>query len=321
MVRHLAADAISPVIHRLLFYDLWGLVSPRPLGNDRGRGLEDGWRNQLDEALDQPLHGLAKGEQEGWRPILVFSPMMVEDGRRLLISNEPLGYLTDTVWPSLDNPNQQSHSTAAVEFDVLFPHAQEFRVSTAARMSATFPYISPAAILPTRPRRRVVDAGYYDNYGIDLASSWIFHHARVLTQQYTKVLMIQIRDALDEDSRRNLASPPGQGSQVSRGLEGFTSPPEGALTARTSVMAYRNDRQLQVLNGLLTALTHNPQFFKTILFENPAKVSMSWYVAREELEALENASTDPNKQIQERIERLVSWWNTACVEGVKLGEA
>jgi hypothetical protein len=311
MVRHLAADAVSPIIHRLLFYDLWGLVWPRSLGNDRGSGLEDGWHNQLDEALDQPLRGLAAGEREGWRPILVFSPMMVEDGRRLLISNEPLGYLTDTVWPSLDNSSERSHSAPAVEFGDLFPQAVDFRVSTAARMSASFPYISPAALLPTRPRRRVVDAGYYDNYGIDLASSWIFHHARVLTQQYTKVILIQIRDALDEDSRRNPASPTDMSNRVSRGLEGFTSPPEGALAARSSVMAYRNDRQLQVLHGLLTALTHNPHLFKTVLFENPTNVSMSWYVAPEELEALDNASTDRERQVQKRIERLNAWWNSS----------
>ncbi|HKO90053.1 MAG TPA: hypothetical protein VJU61_02810, partial [Polyangiaceae bacterium] len=43
-----------------------------------------------------------------------------------------------------------------------------FPVRTAARLSAAFPYVSPAAVLPTQPRRRVVDAGYYDNYGVSI---------------------------------------------------------------------------------------------------------------------------------------------------------
>ena len=41
-------------------------------------------------------------------------------------------------------------------------------------MSATFPFASPAVSLPMDVPRRVVDAGYYDNYGVDLATSWIY---------------------------------------------------------------------------------------------------------------------------------------------------
>src|SRR5262249_38588632 len=120
MVRDLANDALSPVIHRLLFYDLWSVVWPWPFSNDRARGFEAGGLNTLPAPPAHPLGALAAGEREGWRPVLVFSPMLVEDGRRLLISNEPLGYLTDVCWPSLEG-SHHSHSTAAVQFADLFP--------------------------------------------------------------------------------------------------------------------------------------------------------------------------------------------------------
>jgi hypothetical protein len=308
MVEDLAGDALSPVIHRLLFYDLWSMVWPGPFSNDRGRGLEAGWYNQLHRALDLPLSALRDGEREGWRPVLSFSPMLVEDGRRLLISNEPLAYLTEAVWPSLDGPGLRSASTPAVQFRELFPAADDFRLSTAARMSASFPYASPAAELPTRPRRRVVDAGYFDNYGIDLAASWLFHHARVLKEQYTKVVLIQVRDGTDEDARRSPAAPPDRSSLPGRGLEGLLSPVEGALVARSSVMAYRNDRQLQVLDGLLTLL-YGEGFFTTVLFENSARVSMSWYVPPEERQAMDRAVRSP--QVQQRIQALRDWWGAA----------
>jgi hypothetical protein len=306
MVEDLAGDAISPVIHRMLFYDLWSMLWPFPFANDRGRGLETGWHNQLHEALDLPLRAMKTGEEEGWRPVLIFSPMIVEDGRRLLISNEPLDYLTETVWPSLDGTGGQSVSTPAVQFSELFPRATDFRLSTAARMSASFPYISPAAMLPTVPRRRVVDAGYFDNYGIDLAASWLFHHAEVLAKQYSRVVLIQVRDGMDEDARRSPAAPPGESTLPRRGLEGILSPVDGALVARSSVMAYRNDRQLQVLDGLLT-LVYGKDFFTTVLFENSASVSMSWYVPPEERRAMDGAVR--SREIQERITRLKQWWN------------
>jgi len=49
-------------------------------------------------------------------------------------------------------------------------HFGTFTLQTAARMNAAFPVISPAVDLPTRPPRRVVDAGYFDNYG--MATRW-----------------------------------------------------------------------------------------------------------------------------------------------------
>ena len=41
-------------------------------------------------------------------------------------------------------------------------------------MNASFPYISPAVSLPVDPPRRVVDAAYYDNYGVNLAAAWAY---------------------------------------------------------------------------------------------------------------------------------------------------
>ncbi|AWM40703.1 hypothetical protein GobsT_07650 [Gemmata obscuriglobus] len=99
-------------------------------------------------------------------PSLIFSLMLVEDARRLLISNLDLAPLCQT-----DGPDGKIASFGAVEFYNLFPETRAtFSVATAARMNASFPFVSPAVTPPTNPGRRVVDAGYYDNYGIDIAS-------------------------------------------------------------------------------------------------------------------------------------------------------
>ncbi len=231
--------------------------------------------------------------------------MLVEDGRRLLISNEKLEYLAGTDWPSLDHAGERSSSTPAVEFRTLFPENDHFPLSTAARMSASFPYVSPAAVLPTNARRRVVDAGYFDDYGVDLAVGWLFHHARNLTNEYTKVLLIQVRDGLAEADRESPARPPDTSSFASRGTEEVISPVEAALAARESVMGYRNDRQLQTLDVLLNGL-YGKDFFTTVLLENPAPVSMSWYVAEEELAQLEEAATH-NPEIGRRLDAVKTW--------------
>jgi hypothetical protein len=313
MVNRLADDNLSPLIHRLCFYDLLAMFSPVNLRDDRGHGLEAGWQERLAGALNVSFRRLARGEQEGWRPSLVFSPMFVEDGRRLLISNLDLAEVARTEWRAIERSADGqaaglSWSLEGVEFFKLFPDAERFRLSTAARMSASFPYISPAAVLPTVPRRRVVDAGYYDNYGVNLAVTWLHGQRDWLRQHASKVVLIHIRDGLDEDARRDLAVPPDSSSALTRGLEWFSSPPEGALTARSSVMAYRNDEQLELLSaGMMQEFGDN--FFLTALLENQATVSMSWYVTPEELALMRHAIEPDDCENQERLRHLARWWH------------
>src|SRR5258708_32017065 len=72
----------------------------------------------------------------------------------------------------------------------------------ATRLSAAFPYVSSAVLLPTQPRRHVVDAGYCDNYGLELAGNWLRElleqRKRLLEEMISGILVIQIRDNVSE---------------------------------------------------------------------------------------------------------------------------
>src|SRR5262249_9040846 len=147
------------------------------------------------------------------------------------------------------------YSRSAVELFRLFPDARErFRLSTAARMSASFPYVSPAVELPTIPSRRVVDAGYYDVYGVNVAAMWLYHHRKWLRDNTSGVVLVQIRDWASHSGRRRLVvdedsdDPNVLKRTWSEGLQWLTSPPEGANVARSAVNAFRNDEQLQFLS-------------------------------------------------------------------------
>src|SRR5262249_34536538 len=137
--------------------------------------LELAWKHNLEGALDVPLSSLAAAEAEGRRPSLVFSPMLVEDGRQLLISNLDLNALVETTGPLRGEAPEPVLSVPAVEFARLFPGARDrFLLSTAVRMNASFPYVAPVCTIPTRPARRSIDAGFYDNYGIRVALAWAY---------------------------------------------------------------------------------------------------------------------------------------------------
>src|SRR5262249_7852608 len=153
-----------------------------------------------------------------------------------------------------DNPYADRYSQSAVEFFRLFPDARDrLKLKTAARMNASFPYVSPAVDLPTQPPRRVVDAGYYDNFGVNVAAAWVYHHRRWLRRRTGGVVLIQIRDSKSQYWRRHLTDGqeerrPELARRWSTSLQWLTGPPAGATAARASVMSFRNDEQLQALS-------------------------------------------------------------------------
>lgn len=269
---NIANDCLTPLIRSLIYHDLRSVFSPFGQPHDRGQALEEAWTQYLGGALDLRFEQLRAGEAAGWRPSLIYSPMLVEDGRRLLISNLDLRGVasndgailqsdrdpqTDPTLPLRKRLNRFSYES--YEFFRLFtdPKVRRmFPVSTAARMSASFPYVSPSPTLPTFPRRRVVDAGYYDNDGVSLAAAWLFSGANRdwLRRNVSKVVLIQIRDGASGEHRK-LASRdmPETSSTLSRGLEFLTTPPSALFSARVGSSSFRNDGLLEILSQQLVS--------------------------------------------------------------------
>jgi len=291
-------DGLTAVARRLAFGDVPLAFLPLANEDNRGQALEDAWRVHGGPALDMTFAELRGGEQDGRWPSLVFSPILVEDGRRLLISNVDLSAAAQNLVHWIEQPRALDlASTSAYHLaDVVPGGLDRLPVRTAARLSASFPYVSPAAVLPTRPRRRVVDAGYYDNYGLSLACGWLRESLREpwFAPHVSRVLLIQIRDNVsalsvnpdrEAQDRARIGAADTRARRVLRGLEGFTTPPEGFLAARESVMLFRNDADLEALTRLCDERVCEG-FLTTTVFELKADASLSWYLARQEIETI-----------------------------------
>lgn len=299
LARLVRQDSLSPVALAMLL----------PVGEDRGRALERAWREQTAGRLGRTFSELREGEAQGWRPSLVYSPMVVEDGRRLLVSNLDLTALTTSATSALaahgDEVQQGSplvlQSMSSVQLFQLFPRSQGvLALSAAARMSAAFPYVSPASRLPTEPPVRVVDAGYYDNYGVDVAATWMHVHREWLRACTSGVLLVQVRDRLDSGVRTRLQAEP---SPVAALLGGVSTPAEAIFRARESSMSFRNDALLSVLHAELNQGA--PCFFATVAFELERPAPLSWSLSAEEAEQLERAAK--SEPIRQRVEAVRQW--------------
>jgi hypothetical protein len=321
-------DALTEVARTLVFHDVPHAAWPGGGTWNRGEALAGAIEARLGAGLGADMAatlGELQGDEEsGAIPSLVFSPMVVEDGRRLLLGSLDLSPVTDTrvLWLSSretgTTPVEGLASRTAYHAAQLFPARwAAIRLSTAARLSAAFPYVSPAAHLPTLPRRRVVDAGYFDNYGLDLACRWlaalVTSERDWLRRQVSGVLVIQIRDNVSQlsvnpetDARR--APPGGKADRWTSGFEGLTSPIEGLLTARDSVMLFRNDGMLEGLRNLFRTAGFADDAVATTVFEFRAEASLSWTLSSDESGAIAAQVGAPG--IEQKLRAVGQWLAT-----------
>jgi hypothetical protein len=336
IVDRMASDQLDAVVGQFIFSDIPGTLNPLPHQSDRGKVLEKTWKRLAPGAagtaspFDRRVQSYAADELLGRRPSLVYTPMMVEDGRRLLISNLDLSFVARNLGGMLLEPESRkiNHlayfedksdreillkddviSLSAVEFFRIFPDARDFRMSTAIRMSASFPWMSPAVSLPTSPPRRVVDAAYYDNYGVNMAAMWLTELRDWLAARTSGVVVIQIRDHISQTARTNLDfDREAEGSaglldsltwQASRrilgpGSQSITTPLSGISSARQWTMSYRNDEQVELLDELFGEAAGS-EFFRTVVFECPIEASLSWNLSVAERQMIENGFGAPGR--------------------------
>jgi hypothetical protein len=336
LMKALADDHLSPLMHRWVFHDIpIYLLTPHTYA-DRSQVLEDNLNSALKKApnagpvLDQGFADLRALEGQGRLPSLVFSPMTVEDGRRVLISNLDLHYMTETLLDSgTDTDKPKRLSTSALELFKLFPEAGSFKLGTAARLNAAFPYFSPACELPTQPRRHLVDAGYYDNYGISVAAAWVDQHREWLANidNTYGVVVLQIRAFANECERRRWV---GDAERLhpeashEPAFQGYTAPLQGALAARRSSMFFRNDEQLRSLGLLLNEDADTPYFFDSVVIECPAETALNWYLTRNDVAKIRELP-EFLAVVAERLEPyrpdVLDFAPKTAIEKVPVGEA
>ena len=171
VVQESREPGLSDVAFGMTFYDLSRPFIPYVLfgKNDRGVLLERAWQRHLETLGMNPditLADLREGVVDGRRPVLLFNSTVADSGQAFVLSNGqfPLHL------PGLGGGSES--------FEHLYP-GKDMRLVTAVRMSATFPFVSPAARASEshRPYRAAafafVDGGYYDNYGVVNALAWL----------------------------------------------------------------------------------------------------------------------------------------------------
>lgn len=195
-------DLLNSIIFSLASVDL---VSPFNKINfagysytrDRGYAMEQEMVRNTEGILDKSIGYYKPREATGEIPMLVINGTIINDGRKLMMANQPLGYLTQPEF-SLHQPKPPID---AVDFAAFFPNAEPYnlRITSAIRMNATFPFVLPVVKLPSQPFMNIMDAGMRDNFGSELASRYLYVLREWMWKNTREVIFLEIRDTREGD--------------------------------------------------------------------------------------------------------------------------
>lgn len=212
---NIGKDLLNAIIFSFVSVDVISPFNKISIGGynytkDRGYAMEQELIKNTNGLLDRTMGDFTKAEAAGTIPSVVINGTIVNDGRKLLLASQPVGYLTqpgyalkDTVNPPID----------AIDFNTFFAgqDAKNLRLTTALRMTATFPYVLPVVRLPSQPEMNIMDAGLRDNFGMEVASRFLYVFRDWIKANTREVIWVEIRDTREYDvfpssKQDNLAS-------------------------------------------------------------------------------------------------------------------
>ncbi|MBC7867760.1 MAG: patatin-like phospholipase family protein, partial [Gloeobacteraceae cyanobacterium ES-bin-316] len=164
---------------------------------DRGYAFEKKLSDNTRGLLNIQLKDIAADETAARVPMIIFNSVIKRDGRKLLISTQPLSFMMKSRYFHADT----SVSADAVDFGAMFKNQDpmNLRVLTAMRMNATFPYVLPNVWLPSQPVIDVMDAGLRDNLGAETSLRFIDNFREWIKENTGGVVLLQLRDRVNED--------------------------------------------------------------------------------------------------------------------------
>ncbi|MFZ2404600.1 MAG: hypothetical protein WAW41_05645, partial [Methylobacter sp.] len=311
-------ESLSAAGWGLTYPDFWGLIGLpflKTTPGNRAAAIDTDWKANL-KHKNVTLREWVDPIRKGQLPIPVFNATLVEDGRRYLVS--PMSFKFDPQY------------RGGVDFNTLFPDGN-IDASTAALLSATFPYVSPimrnTQLQVNDPVFHVADGGFFDNYGVVTATEWlgkqVLPHNTQLGIERVFVVMI---NAFHEDAPNN------QGSSEPKGwLMAFVGPILAVLNARNSTQMQRNMEEIEELKNIWTAQgidiqPFNITFPKSVFFmrhfpeisinavkqfiaehREVYKPPLSWMLSKKQKKAIEDGwntlLNDPNSEVNDLINR------------------
>ena len=261
-----SASSLEASAWGIIYPDLLRIVFPFiDMDLDRAWALEQAWRRQLKPLWAQAdpqkpetrlpmLSDWMRRAGQGVLPGVVLNATVVESGQQLALS-------------TVDYPASDSSTTILFDrtFHRVYGDSADLSMVSAARLSATFPYVTPVARAryagggegPLLPSWHIADGGYFDNQGVMAAVEWVQAVLKTpgLRARIGKILILQIMAFPDH---QQMPSPENGNGWLSA----LIGPVQGIVNVRTSTQVARSELELQLLKdaypGKIETVTLSP---------------------------------------------------------------
>lgn len=191
-------DLLNPVAFSIVTNDIFIRYQEHEYGGDhykkdRAYSFEKQLNENTNGVLDKELQAYREPVRKARIPMMILSPTVVNDGRRLLISSQASSYLMDNL-PEASSGNEPLVENVGLHRMFGEHGADQLRFLSALRMNATFPYILPTTSLPSDPSMEVMDAGLRDNFGFRSSIQFLYQFRDWIEKNTSGVVFLQIRD-------------------------------------------------------------------------------------------------------------------------------
>lgn len=273
---NISKDLLNAISFTIAINDLFFRFQKFSDGNyfytkDRGYAFEQHFNENTNGILNKRLKDYSEPEAKGLIPMMIFSPVIVNDARRLLISSQPISYLTKNT--PLENVTNNA-LLESVEFTRFFSeqNSENAKFTSILRMNATFPYILPNVSLPSEPTITVMDAGLRDNFGMLTTLKYIYTFRNWIRTNTSGVVIIEIRDRFKEYSVKKNSS--------ETTLQSLFTPFGALYNNLTTVQTYNEDDLLMYASAWFDGKIDIIPF--QLKNEDKDPISLSWHLTEKE---------------------------------------
>lgn len=199
---------------------------------DRGYIWEEQYIENTEGLMNMTLDYYKEPEFKSQIPLMFVTPAIINDGRLLVISPQPVSYMMRP--PFVIDSSIDFSEIDGVDFSGLLKNQNpgNLRFASALRMNGTFPLIFPNVQLPTTPILEIMDAGFRDNFGIESAVRFLAIYRDWIRNNTSGVTIISIRGSKKIDDIPKVNNP---------GLGSTFFSPLGAIFDIDNIQDYHHD--------------------------------------------------------------------------------
>lgn len=297
---NICKDILNPIVFTYMVNDVFIRFQKFKDGEntytkDRGYAFEKQLNENTGQLMNRRLKDYTAYEKEAIIPMMFITPTIINDGRLLYISSQPVSYLT------AKEPEESVINTTlpdGIEFSRFFQQQQADSLwfSSALRMNCTFPYISPVVSLPSDPAIEIMDAGFRDNYGMSIAIKYLYTFRNWISTNTSGVIIIQTRDTYKKFTLENNA--PGSLFKI------ISNPVGNIYSNMFNMQDFNHDQLLQYASSWFDAPIDVIDMQLRSHDEN--NISMSWHLtSKEKIKIRESVKLPENQQAISKLKKLL----------------